>query len=119
VICLSEPEVVKKALKETFNELKEDNEELPSSVQQLKEDIEKRIEAEKIGNEFVEKLLPVVDSRRKLQEAEQDVARSLEVLREILTNLSGKIDMVSELKQENLTLERKVLKEVENKLREK
>ena len=110
---MSEPEVIKKALKETFNELKEDSEEMPSFVQQSKENIEKRSAAEKVSNELLEKVMPIVDSRRKLQEAEQDVARSLEVLREILTNLSGKIDAVSELKQENLMLERKVLMDIE------
>ena len=118
---MTEQEDLKKVLKESFKETLDESqpEELPSSVAQLKEDIEKRIEAEKIGNEFLEQIMPVVNSRRELQEAEQDVARSLSVLREIITGLSSKIDALNELKQANLALERDVLNRIKIELQKK
>jgi hypothetical protein len=108
-----------KALAKSYKEAIDESqpEELPPSVAQLKEDIEKRIEAENIGNEFLEKIMPVVDSRRRLAEAETDVASSLSAVREILNSLSSKIDTLAELKKSNLAQERKVLTVIEEMLK--
>lgn len=120
---MSKPDL-KKTLAESFKETlgetalpsaSEDN--LPDSVQQLKMDIDARIEAEAIGVEFLEQLKGVVVSRRKLKEAQDDVAGSLATIQELVSTMMMKIDVLGDLKKENLALERKVLKDIEERVR--
>jgi hypothetical protein len=106
----------KKASTETIDE--STPQDLPEPIANLKRDIETRIEAESIGAEFLDKLKDVAISRRQLREAETDIASSLTTLQTIVNTLSGKIDDLAELKKSNLALEQKVLKHIEETLKQ-
>jgi hypothetical protein len=59
-------------------------------------------EVQKVAEEFLSPFQQIVETRRRLQETEEE-------LRGLVTALSQKIDAFSELKQQNLQLEREVL----------
>ncbi len=126
---MSEHETLKKqvqdSFKETFNEAKESSEatietELPHPIEQIKESIDNRIEAESIGREFLEQLQPIVETRKKLREAEEDLAAKISslctIFPQLIASLSAKVDAVAELKRENMQLEREVLTRIKNEL---
>lgn len=125
---MSEHETLKKqvhdSFKESFDEVQDTvivnmDAELPRPIEQIRESIEDRIEAEAIGREFLEQLQPIVASRKKLREAEEDLAAkiaSLNTLSELLISLSAKVDAVVELRKENILLEREVLTLIKNEV---
>ena len=92
------------------------DEELPPSVARLKEEIEARIEAESVGIEFLQELGYVVDSRKKLREAEEDLTSTVASVKDAINNLATKLDNLMELKKANIQLERDVLTKIKSKL---
>lgn len=94
--------------------------ELPRPITQIKESIEDRIEAEAIGRDFLEQLQPIVASRKKLKEAEEDLAAKISslctIFPQLIASLSSKVDAVAELRKENIMLEREVLTLIKNEI---
>jgi len=62
-----------------------------------------------IANELLEQVQPIVDSRRKLKETEEEV-------KGLLTELLQRFEALTELKKENLQLEKDVLTVIKTKL---
>ena len=91
-------------------------EELPDVVKHIKRGIEDRIEAETIGIEFLKELQPVIESRRKLQEAEAGVVAAVSSLKMAIDDLIQRFDSFGELKHVNLNLEREVLTDIKARL---
>lgn len=96
-----------------------ENEELPDAVQQIKNSIETRIEAETIGIEFLKQLHPIVESRHKLQESEVAFMKTLKDFLDCLQNvqtsmvaLTEQFNSLAMLKKENLELERETLQKI-------
>ncbi len=85
---------------------------LPDTVQQIKEGIEARIEAESIGVEFLKQLQPLVESRRKLQESEDALQASIRALQDAIASFTDQFNCLAELKKENLVLEREMLAKI-------
>ena len=92
------------------------DEELPPSVARVKEQIETRLEAETIGLEFLQELAYIVDSRKKLREAEEDLISTVASVKDAINNLATKLDNLMELKKTNIQLERDVLTKIKSKL---
>ena len=118
---MTEEEIVKKAIKESYGESLVEapnisDDDLPPAVRAVKDGIEARIEAEAIGVEFLEKLQPIVESRRKLKEAEDGMAQLLIEMRGMFDRWGAKFDSLSELKRENIQLEREVLTKIKAQL---
>lgn len=88
----------------------------PSVVKKIKEGIEDRIEAETIGIDFLRELQPIIESRRELKEAEQAVVSSISSLKIIIEDLVQKFNGFSELKLQNLNLERDILTDIKKRL---
>jgi hypothetical protein len=127
---MSEHENLKNQVKDSFKESFKESfvphndfcveEDLPRPITQIKENIENRIEAESIGREFLEKLQPIVDSRKKLQEAESEInvklASLCEMFPQLFASLNAKFDAWNEMKKVNIQLEREVLTLIKNEL---
>ena len=94
-------------------------EELPDVVKQIKRGIEDRIEAETIGVEFLKELQPIIESRRKLKEAEEALTATISELKMVIEDLSQRFDSFSELKLVNLNIEREVLTDIKARLNRK
>ena len=94
-------------------------EELPLVVKQIKEGIEDRIEAETIGRDFLKDLQPIIESRRKLKEAEEALSGAISGLKMAIDDLTLKFDSFSELKLANLNLEHEVLTDIKARLNRK
>lgn len=109
-------EVVKQVLEEEIEPMEE---ELPDAVKEIKMGIDDRIEAETIGAEFLKELQPIVESRRKLKEAEEALAARISELKMVIEDLSSKFESFSELKLVNLNLERQVLTDIKKRLNSK
>lgn len=62
-----------------------------------------------VAKEFLDCVQPIVDSRRKLKETEEEV-------KGLLTMLLEKFDTLEGLKKENLVLEKSVLEQIQRKL---
>ena len=91
--------------------------EYPDAVARVKLSIEERIEAEHIGVEFLDRLMFVVESRNKLAEAEADLVHTISSVKTAIDNLAGKLEVLAELKQVNLKLEREVLLNVQAEIK--
>ena len=96
-----------------------DEESLPDAVRQVKAGIEARIEAETIGIDFLKELQPIVESRRKLKEAEEALSGAISGLKMAIEDLTLKFESFSELKLANLNLEREVLSDIKARLNRK
>jgi len=94
-------------------------EELPSVVKHIKEGIEDRIEAETIGIDFLRELQPIIESKRKLKEAEEALSSAISGLKMAIEDLTQKFDSFSELKLANLNLEHEVLADIKARLNRK
>lgn len=66
-----------------------------------------------IAQEVLEKMKPIVESRRKLLETEQEIKGLLSDLL-VKMDLVLKMDSLTELKKENLILEKDVLTKLQN-----
>jgi hypothetical protein len=127
---MSEHETLKKQVKDSFKEsFRETSDfqlngevpiELPRPITQIKESIDDRIEAEAIGRDFLEQLQPIVASRKKLKEAEEDLAAKISqlctIFPQLIASLSSKVDAVADLRRENIMLEREVLTLIKNEI---
>jgi hypothetical protein len=90
--------------------------EYPEPVQKIKDGIDTRIAAETLGAEFLEHLTYVVESRRKLAEAESDLASTVASLKDAINNFAEKFNTLQEMKLANLKLEREVLTKINAEL---
>ena len=100
-------------------ETNQDEEPLPDAVRQVKASIEARIEAETIGIDFLKELQPIVESRRKLKEAEEELSGAISGLKVAIDDLTLKFESFTELKLANLNLEHEVLTDIKARLNRK
>jgi hypothetical protein len=122
---MSEHENLKNQIKDGFKESFAESplkveEELPHPIKRIQESINTRIEAETIGIQFLEQLQPIIESRQKLREAEEEInvklAALCEMFPQLFKSLSEKLDALNEMKRVNLQLEREVLTLIKNEV---
>jgi hypothetical protein len=126
---MSEHENLKNQIKDGFKESFAEGDigkdfcveqELPRPIKRIQENINNRIEAESIGRDFLMQLQPIVESRQKLREAEEEInvklAALCEMFPQLFKSLSEKLDALNEMKRVNLQLEREVLTLIKNEV---
>ena len=69
-------------------------------------------EAEAIAKELLEKVQPIIESRRKLKEAQEEIT----VFQNTLLQIQSKLENLESLKSANLQLEREVLEKLKSRL---
>jgi hypothetical protein len=97
----------------------EQEEELPEPVKKIKEGIEARIEAETIGVKLLEELQPIVEGRRKLREAEDNLVAIISRLEADMQELVKEFHNVNELKLSNLKEEHEMFADIRKRLNAK
>jgi len=100
--------------------MSEQEEKLPDAIQLIKDNIEARIEAENLGSELLESLLPIVVSRRKFAEAREALVSAVAKLVESVNALAAqsievnaKMDQLNSIQKEQLVKTLEFYKKVE------